>query len=101
MRIKKGDQVQVMRGADAGKVGKVVKVLPEEDRLVVEGVNVAVRHTRRKRETEKGQRLELPMPLPRARVMLICPKCNKPTRVRMQVAGEAKHRRCIHCKETF
>jgi len=81
MRIKKSDTVLIISGKDRGKKGKVIKALPKENKIVVEGVNLRKKHTRPRRQGEKGQIVEIAAPFDVSNVKLICPKCKKPTRV--------------------
>lgn len=98
MKIKKGDTVKIITGKDKGKKGKVLQVFVSEGKLVVEGYNLLVKHTRPKREREKGQRVQFSAPLPISNVMLICPKCSKPTRLGAQKEGDNKKVRiCSKC----
>jgi len=118
MKIKKGDRVQIILGKDRLKKtkkgektlkanqGKVVQVLPELGRIVVEGLNIRVKHVRPRKSGEKGQKVEVPAPVDISNVMLICPNCSKPTRVGVKVTktdkGKAKRVRvCKKCKETI
>ncbi len=102
MKIKKGDTVQVISGKDRGKKGKVILTLSKKDRLQVEGINKVIRHTKPKKEGEKGQRVEIFAPIHISCVMLVCPKCGKPTRVGYKVLGKGKKKRvCKKCGETF
>jgi len=77
MRIKKGDKVLVISGKDRGRTGKVIKALPKERRVVIEGVNLIKKHIRTRRQGQKGQIIQLPAPLDVSNVKLLCPKCNK------------------------
>lgn len=81
MKIKKGDTVIVIAGKDKGKSGKVVRALPKEDRIVVEGVNIAKRHQRSRRRGESGQIVDKTLPVHVSNVALKDPKSGKPTRV--------------------
>lgn len=63
MKIKKGDNVKILVGKYKGRTGKVVRALPAEGKIVVEGVNIAKKHTRPKREGEKGEIIEFPRPI--------------------------------------
>ncbi|MFW0837624.1 MAG: 50S ribosomal protein L24 [Candidatus Komeilibacteria bacterium] len=81
MYIKKGDNVQIIAGKDKGKHGKVLKVMPEQDKVVVEGLNIRIRHSRPRREGEKGQKLEFPAPIHVSNVMLLESRTGKPTRI--------------------
>jgi large subunit ribosomal protein L24 len=112
MRIKVGDTVQVLRGKDGPKArpdaarGEVIQVFPERDLVVVDGVNKAVRHMRSQQKNEKGQRVEYFAPMHVSKVMLVCPKCQKTTRVGYHITeGEdgkkLKSRQCKKCEATF
>ena len=81
MRIKVDDTVVVLSGKDSGKKGKVTAVNLEENKVVVDGVNVVNRHVRRSQRNMQGGRLSKTMPVPAGKVMLVCPVCGKPTRV--------------------
>jgi large subunit ribosomal protein L24 len=99
MKIKKGDQVEVISGNDRGRKGKVLKVLPQEDKVIVKGINVAKKHV--KPSEVKGQEggiLKVEKPIKASKVMVICPQCKETTRVGYQVDknGE-KHRVCKKC----
>lgn len=98
MRIKKGDQVRIISGKDRGKSGKVLRVIAENSKIVVEGINLAKKHMKPKKGGEKGQRVEIPAPLSISNTMLVCPKCGKLTRVRFDIKGENKSRICKKCK---
>jgi len=81
MKIKKGDKVKILTGKDKGKTGKVLQVFPLRNKASVEGLNLLIKHMRPRRQGEKGQRIEFPAPMDLSNMMLVCPKCNKPTRV--------------------
>ena len=101
MKIKKGDLVKIISGKDKGKTGKVINVDKNEEKVVVEGLNIAIRHSRPKKQGEKGQRLETPKPLHMSNVMLVCPKCNQPTRLNLKKMESGRVRVCKKCKETI
>lgn len=107
MNIKKNDNIKVIAGKDKGKTGKVLQVFPLTERASVEGINLLIKHLRPRRQGEKGQRVEFAAPLHMSNIMLICPKCNQPTRIRHQVlSGDngkkgSKVRVCIKCKATI
>jgi large subunit ribosomal protein L24 len=84
MQIKKNDEVLVISGEDRGRKGRVLKVLAEKERIVVEGVNFIKRHTRPSRSLPQGGIIKREAPIHVSNVMLICPKTNVPTRVRSQ-----------------
>jgi len=81
MKIKKGDQVLVIKGKDKGKKGKVLRSFPKENRVLVEGINIRKVHKKPKREGEKGQIVEVALPIYVSKVKLICPRCGQPARV--------------------
>jgi len=100
MNIKKGDTVTVIAGKDAGKKGKVLKVFPTDNRVVVEGINKAKKHQRPSRSLPQGGILQIESPLNVSNVMLLCNKCNKPTRGAKKVLDNAqKVRVCKKCGE--
>jgi len=96
--IKKGDQVKILTGKDKGKEGRVLKVFPKDFKVLVEGLNVFKKRVRPKRQGEKGQMIDLPRPLLRDNVMLVCKSCKKPTRVGHRVDGDRKTRVCKKCQ---
>lgn len=98
MKIKKGDNVIVLKGKEKGKKGKVQKVFPKEGKLVVEGMNMRKKHLKPKRAGEKGQIVQLTGWMPIANVSLVCPKCQKPARVGFKMQGSKKYRFCKQCK---
>jgi large subunit ribosomal protein L24 len=81
MKIRKNDTVIVLSGDDKGKTGKVLKVFPEEDRIIVEGVNFIKRHMRATQKNPKGGILEKESPLAVSKVLFQCPKCGANARV--------------------
>ncbi|MDZ7632653.1 MAG: 50S ribosomal protein L24 [Gemmatimonadaceae bacterium] len=84
-KITKGDMVQVMRGSDKGKTGKVMRVFLKKGRVLVEGVNMVKRHTRATRPEETGGIIEKAAPVALSNVMLIDPKTGKATRIRARI----------------
>jgi len=81
MKIKKNDNVILLAGKDKGKKGKVLRVLTEKEKVIVEGLNIIKRHQRAKKEGQKGETIEVAAPVNISNVSLIDPKDNKPTRV--------------------
>ncbi len=91
MKVKKGDLVQVLSGKDRGKQGRVLEAHPKEKRVVVENLNVVKRHTRPRPmrnpsrmgapQIQPGGVIDKPAPIPVSNVMVVCPTCNRPTRV--------------------
>ncbi len=98
MKIKTNDQVKIISGKDKGKTGKVLQVFPSESKAVVEGINKIKKHLRTQKAGEKGQVIELSGPMQISKLMLVCPKCQKPTRVGSAVNGDKKQRICKACK---
>lgn len=97
MKIKKGDTVVVTIGKDKGKKGKVERVVPSANAVVVTGINVFKRHMKRRDEKNPGGIIDLVKPLGVSKVSLICPSCGKPTRVGYLVAKNEKVRVCRKC----
>lgn len=96
-KFKTGDEVLVMAGKDKGKKGKVQKVLENEDKLIVSGVNLYKRHKKATRNQKSGI-FEVTRPITTAKLQIVCPKCGKPTRVGFQQNGKTKERICKKCK---
>lgn len=88
MKIKKGDTVMVIAGKDKGKTGKVAHAYPENDQVVIEGVNIITRHQKNKQARSQGQIIERPAPIHASNVSLIEGK--KPVRVGYKIEGEGK-----------
>lgn len=102
MKVKKGDTVQIISGKDKGKKGKILRALPRDNKVVVEGLNLVTKHVRPRRAGEKGQRIKMAMPLNVSNVLLICPRCKKPIRVGYKILSDGiKKRFCRKCKDVF
>lgn len=101
MKIKKGDTVLVIKGKDRLKSGKVIRAIPKLNKIIIEGINLAVKHLRPRREGQKGQKILKAMPISVSNVKLICPKCKKPTRIGYKIIKDEKYRFCKKCKKTF
>jgi len=104
MKIKSGDKVKVIAGKDKGKVGKILQVFVDNQRVSVEGINLLIKNMRPRRQGEKGQKIEFPAPMALSNLMLVCPKCNKAVRVNyknLKKEGKKanKVRICNKCKE--
>lgn len=97
MKIKKGDTIKVLSGKDKGRDGKVDRVYRKQKKVLVPGVNIYKKHIKKNEQMPQGGVVELSRPLLISRVMLICPKCKKPTRVGYRIDGEKKHRICKRC----
>lgn len=100
MKIKKRDTVVVISGRDRGHKGQVLKVLPSQDRIVVEAVHIVKKRVRPKREGEKGQTVESPQPLHISNVALVCPQCGEKVRVGYRGVGASEKKRiCRKCQK--
>ena len=99
MKFKKGDQVLILIGKDRGKKGKILKILENKERVLVEGVNLKKKHIRPKTSGKKGEIVEMPFPLNISNVKIICPKCQKPVRVGEKIEEKLKKRVCKKCKQ--
>ena len=99
-KIKKGDNVVVITGKDRDKRGRVLKVVPATNRLIVEGVNIIKRHTKpNPQRSIKGGLVEREAPLHASNVQLVCPECSKPTRIGRKILGDGrKVRICRKCE---
>jgi large subunit ribosomal protein L24 len=104
MKFKKGDKVKVIAGKDKGKVGKLLRIYVAQNKATVEGINLAIKHIKPKRENEKGQKIEFPAPISISNLMLLCPKCNRSARIAYKILIKNKEKRnkvriCAKCKE--
>lgn len=100
MKIQKNDNVLIISGREKGKKGKVRKALPSKDSVIVEGLNLIKRHSKTKGKTRQAGIIELEGPIHASNVMVICNKCNKPTRVGYRVLDDGKKARyCHNCSE--
>lgn len=101
MKIRKDDKVVVLSGRDKGAEGKVLSVDPKAGKVIVEGVLVAAVHQKPRRQGEDGGIIRRETPIYASKVMLICPKCGKPTRVGHSFADGKKSRACKKCGASF
>ena len=102
MKIRTGDTVMVIAGKEKGKSGKVERIQADRNRLVVEGINMVVRHMRPRPDVRQAGRVQKESPIHMSNVMLVCNKCSKPTRVRTTYLDDGKKVRvCLQCKETM
>ena len=85
LHITKGDTVVVISGEEKGKRGKVLRAIPKQRKVVVEGINIAKKHRRARQQGDESQIVEFPAPLAASKVMLIDPKDDRPTRVRRRI----------------
>ena len=101
MKIRKNDNVLVVTGKDKGKKGKVRYAYPDEERLIVDGINMVKRHTKARAMARQAGVIEREARLRVSKVMLICSKCNRPTRVGFRFVEENKVRVCSSCREVI
>ena len=97
MNIRKDDTVIVLSGKDKGKKGKVLSVNPKDGKLVAEGINVASRHRKPRKQGEEGGILKIETPIYACKVQVVCPKCGKATRVAHKIECDKKVRVCKKC----
>ncbi len=100
LHVKKGDTVVILSGKDKGKKGKVIEALPKKGKIIVEGINKVKRHAKPTQKTPQGGILVKEAALSSSKAMLVCPSCDKPTRVKKTVMASGKSARtCKHCGE--
>ncbi len=102
MKIKKGDKVKILSGKDRGKVGNVIAFLRKYGKAVVEGVNIVKKHKRKTAsEKDPGGIIEVEKPVSISKLMVICPSCLKPSRIKINLTKEGKKRMCRKCNHMF
>ena len=100
--IKKEDTVHVLTGKYKGKTGRVLNVDKGDSRVLVEKINIIKKHMKPNKTYSQGGIIEREAPIQRSNVMLVCPKCGKPTKIGATVVqGGEKHRTCKKCKEVI
>lgn len=99
LRIKKGDKVAIIAGKDKGKTGKVLKVVSDRSRMMVEGANLVKKNIRRRSESEPGGIREIPAPLCISNISLFCANCNRGVRFGVKILEDkSKIRICRRCR---
>ena len=102
MRIRTGDTVLVIAGKEKGKTGRVDRRFPEQDRLVIEGVNLVTRHMKARPGISQSGRIQKEAPIHASNVVLICNKCNEPTKPRITFLDTGSRvRTCTKCQEVI
>ncbi len=104
VHVKKGDTVVLLTGRDEyrGKTGKVLEVSPEEGKVIVEGINIVSKHVKPRKAGDASGIIKTESAIYASKVQLVCPKCNKPTRVGTKIYADGKKDRvCKKCGETF
>ncbi len=100
MKVRKGDTVKVLYGKDAGVQGKVIDVLPIEQKVVVEGANIYKRHVKGDGKTRQSEIVDIAKPMKASKVMLVCPACKKTTRIGINRNAKKKGRVCKKCSKS-
>ncbi len=102
MRIRKGDTVLVIAGKEKGRKGRIDRIIPSKNRVVVEGLNMVIRHMRPRPDVRQAGRVQKESPIHVSNVMLICNKCEEPSRIRVSfLEDRRKVRVCLRCRETI
>jgi len=101
LHVKKGDTVVVLSGKDKGKQGKVITAMPRAGKVVVEGVNKVKRHSKPSLKVPNGGIITKEMPMHACKVQLVCPACNKPTRIGHKDVNGKNARVCKKCGEVI
>lgn len=104
LHVKTGDTVVVLSGKDKGKKGKVLEVSPKEGKVIVENINMVTKHVKPRKATEQGGIVKAEGAMYASKVMLVCPKCQKPTRLAHKILSDGKKERLCKnsgCGETF
>jgi large subunit ribosomal protein L24 len=100
IQIRKDDKVKIISGKDRGKIGKVLKVIQKDNRILVENINMTKRHQKPRGRNRQGGIVERETPIHLSKVMLMCNKCMTPIRIKMQYLEDGKKVRvCGKCKE--
>ena len=97
MRIKKGDNVEVLSGNDKGKKGEVLEVLPKDNKVIVKGVNVRKKHVKPRKQGDEGGIISVECAINSSKVNVVCPKCGKATKVGYSEEKDKKIRVCKKC----
>jgi large subunit ribosomal protein L24 len=99
-KLKKEDTVQIIAGKDKGKRGRILKILRNKDRVVVEGANIVKKAKKRRNQQDRGGIVEIEAPIHASNLMIVCKKCG-PTRIGYKIEGEHKTRVCRKCGEAL
>ena len=102
MRLRSNDNVIIIKGRDRGKQGRIQRTLPGSDMVLVDGVNVVMRHTKPTTQVRQGGIIQKEMPIHASKVMLICNHCQQPTKIASRfLADGTKARACRKCQEVI
>jgi large subunit ribosomal protein L24 len=99
-KLKKEDTVQVVAGKDKGKRGKILKILRDKDRIIVQGANLVKKALKKRKQSDRGGIVEIEAAVHSSNVMIVCKKCG-PTRIGYKIEGNNKTRICRKCGEAL
>jgi large subunit ribosomal protein L24 len=99
-KLRKEDTVQVMKGKDKGKRGRILSILHDKDRVVVEGLNIVKKARKRRNQQDRGGIIEIEATIHSSNVQIVCKKCG-PTRIGIKIDGDKKTRICRKCDEVL
>lgn len=97
MKLKKGDKVKIIVGKDKGRQGVIEKVYDKQNKALIPGINIYKKHIKKSEKVPQGGVVELPRPIDVSKIMLVCAKCGKPSRVGYEVNKGKKSRVCKRC----
>jgi large subunit ribosomal protein L24 len=102
MKIRRNDIVKILAGKDKGKSGKVLRIYPQHNKAIVEGINYIKKHARRTQDNPQGGIVQKENPIQISNLAIICPRCSKPARIGFSIlADKSKVRFCKKCNETI
>ncbi|MEG0752235.1 MAG: 50S ribosomal protein L24 [Angelakisella sp.] len=102
LHVKKGDTVVILSGKDKGKKGKLLEVSPKEQKVIVEGLNMVTKHVKPRKQGDAGGIIKAEGAMYACKVMAVCPKCGKATRLGHKIAADGtKTRNCKHCAAEY
>ena len=97
MRIKKGDNVQILSGNDKGKTGEVLEVLPKDDKIIVKGINIRKKHVKARKQGQESGIISVECSIPSSKANVVCSKCGKATKIGYSIEKNEKVRICKKC----
>ena len=97
MKVKKGDNVKVLSGNDKGKTGEVLQVIPKTEKIIVKGVNIRKKHVKPRKQGEEGGIIQTEIAINSSKANVVCPKCNKVTKIGYKIEKDQKVRICKKC----
>jgi large subunit ribosomal protein L24 len=101
-KLKKGDTIQVTKGKDRGKKGKILYFVPQKNKAIVEGINLVKKYMRRNQQNPQGGIVSIESPISVTNIMFFCKTCSRPVKIGFSIAGDGgKSRICKICKETL